>query len=72
MTLVEPGPVVTEFEKKVYEEAEKMDLSETDEETARIFRQIYLRYSHKVFHSVGQTPEEVAEVSVWMGWSFIL
>ncbi|KAK2916688.1 hypothetical protein QQF64_025270 [Cirrhinus molitorella] len=61
MTLVEPGPVVTEFEKKVYEEAEKMDLSETDEETARIFRQIYLPYSHKVFNSVGQTPEEVAE-----------
>ncbi|XP_016103653.1 retinol dehydrogenase 8 isoform X1 [Sinocyclocheilus grahami] len=61
MTLVEPGPVVTEFEKKVYEEAEKMDLSETDEETARIFRQIYLPYSRKVFNSVGQTPEDVAE-----------
>ncbi|XP_042575123.1 retinol dehydrogenase 8-like [Cyprinus carpio] len=61
MTLVEPGPVVTEFEKKVYEEAEKMDLSETDEETARIFRQIYLPYSQKVFNSVGQTPEDVAE-----------
>uniref|UniRef100_A0A8C2KAR5 Zmp:0000001048 n=1 Tax=Cyprinus carpio TaxID=7962 RepID=A0A8C2KAR5_CYPCA len=61
MTLVEPGPVVTEFEKKVYEEAEKMDLSETDEETAHIFRQIYLKYSHKVFYSVGQTPKEVAE-----------
>lgn len=72
MTLVEPGPVVTEFEKKVYEEAEKMDLSETDEETARIFRQIYLQYSHKVFNSVGQTPEEVAEVSVWMGCFFVL
>ncbi len=72
MTLVEPGPVVTEFEKKVFEEAEKMDLSETDEETARIFRQIYLRYSHKVFNSIGQTPEEVAEVSVWMSCSFIL
>ncbi|XP_059414682.1 retinol dehydrogenase 8-like isoform X2 [Carassius carassius] len=61
MTLVEPGPVVTEFEKKVYEEAEKMDLSETDEETARIFRQIYLPYSRKIFNSIGQTPEDVAE-----------
>ncbi|XP_016318558.1 retinol dehydrogenase 8-like isoform X1 [Sinocyclocheilus anshuiensis] len=61
MTLVEPGPVVTEFEKKVYEEAEKMDLSETDEETACIFHQIYLPYSRKVFNSVGQTPEDVAE-----------
>ncbi|XP_056108541.1 retinol dehydrogenase 8 [Rhinichthys klamathensis goyatoka] len=61
MTLVEPGPVVTEFEKKVYEEAEKMDLSEADEETAQIFRQIYLPYSRAVFHSIGQTPKEVAE-----------
>ncbi|XP_071773001.1 retinol dehydrogenase 8 [Centroberyx gerrardi] len=61
MTLVEPGPVVTEFERKVYEDAEKMDLSGTDEETARIFREIYLPYSRKVFTSLGQTPEEVAE-----------
>ncbi|XP_062306032.1 retinol dehydrogenase 8 [Osmerus eperlanus] len=61
MTLVEPGPVVTEFERKVYEDAEKMDLSGTDEETARIFRQIYLPYSRKVFASLGQTPEDIAE-----------
>lgn len=71
-TLVEPGPVVTEFERKVYEEAEKMDLSGADEETAKIFREIYLPYSKKVFASLGQTPEEVAEasddnyVSVWV------
>ncbi|XP_066531103.1 retinol dehydrogenase 8 [Hoplias malabaricus] len=61
MTLVEPGPVVTEFERKAYEEAENMDLSGTDEETARIFREIYLPYSRKIFSSLGQTPEEVAE-----------
>jgi len=61
MTLVEPGPVVTEFERKVYEDAQKMDLLGTDEETARVFREIYLPYSKKVFTSIGQTPEEVAE-----------
>lgn len=61
LTLVEPGPVMTEFERKVYEDAEKMDLSGTDEETARIFRQIYLPYSKKIFTSLGQTPEEIAE-----------
>ncbi|XP_044188328.1 retinol dehydrogenase 8 [Thunnus albacares] len=60
-TLVEPGPVITEFERKVYEDAENMDLSGADEETARIFREIYLPYSRKVFASLGQTPEEVAE-----------
>uniref|UniRef100_A0A7N8YMS3 Retinol dehydrogenase n=1 Tax=Mastacembelus armatus TaxID=205130 RepID=A0A7N8YMS3_9TELE len=63
-TLVEPGPVVTEFERKVYEDAEKMDLSGTDEETAKIFREVYLPYSKKVFISLGQTPEEVAEQTV--------
>ncbi|KAM7371795.1 hypothetical protein PAMP_009005 [Pampus punctatissimus] len=46
-TLVEPGPVVTEFERKVYENAENIDLSGTDEETARIFREVYLPYSKK-------------------------
>uniref|UniRef100_A0A665XDW6 Zmp:0000001048 n=1 Tax=Echeneis naucrates TaxID=173247 RepID=A0A665XDW6_ECHNA len=63
-TLVEPGPVVTEFERKVYEDAEKMDLSGTDEETAKIFREVYLPYSKKVFASLGQTPEEVAKQTV--------
>ncbi|XP_054463984.1 retinol dehydrogenase 8 [Anoplopoma fimbria] len=63
-TLVEPGPVVTEFERKVYEDAEKMDLSGTDEETAKIFREVYLPYSVKIFASLGQTPEEVAEQTV--------
>ncbi|XP_046691329.1 retinol dehydrogenase 8 isoform X5 [Silurus meridionalis] len=61
MSLVEPGPVLTEFERKVYEEAKNMDLSETDDETARIFRELYLPYSEKVFSSLGQSPEEVAE-----------
>lgn len=63
MTLVEPGPVVTEFERKVYEEVQDMDLSGTDEETARIFREIYLPNSRNIFSSLGQTAEEVAEVS---------
>lgn len=62
-TLVEPGPVVTEFERKMYEGAEKMDLSGTDEETARIFRELYLPYSKEVFTSLSQTPEEVAQAS---------
>lgn len=63
MTLVEPGPVLTEFERKVCEDAKSMDLSGTDNETARIFREIYLPYSEKVFSSLGQSPDEVAEVN---------
>uniref|UniRef100_A0A3Q3G667 Zmp:0000001048 n=1 Tax=Labrus bergylta TaxID=56723 RepID=A0A3Q3G667_9LABR len=53
-TLVEPGPVVTEFERKVYDDAEMMDLSGTDEETAKMFREVYLPYSKKIFASLGK------------------
>ncbi|XP_069544540.1 retinol dehydrogenase 8 [Brachyistius frenatus] len=63
-TLVEPGPVVTEFEGKVYDDADNIDLSRTDAETAKIFREIYLPYSKKIFSSLGQTAEEVAEQTV--------
>ncbi|XP_038640896.1 retinol dehydrogenase 8-like isoform X2 [Scyliorhinus canicula] len=61
ISLIEPGPVFTEFEAKLYEDAAKMDLSSTDEETAKMFQQLYLPYSEKVFHALGQTAEDVAE-----------
>ncbi|NWJ00682.1 RDH8 dehydrogenase, partial [Crypturellus undulatus] len=62
ISLVEPGPVTTEFEAKVYEEAERADYSRTDAETADIFRRLYLRNSRDVFASLGQSAEDVAEV----------
>ncbi|NXO48758.1 RDH8 dehydrogenase, partial [Aramus guarauna] len=61
ISLVEPGPVMTEFEAKVYEEAERADYSRTDPETADIFTNLYLRNSKDVFASLGQTPEDIAE-----------
>ncbi|XP_043550882.1 retinol dehydrogenase 8-like [Chiloscyllium plagiosum] len=64
ISLIEPGPVITEFEAKLYEDAAKMDLSSTDEETAKMFRQLYLPYSKKVFHTLGQTADDVAEHTV--------
>ncbi|KAF1482664.1 Retinol dehydrogenase 8, partial [Eudyptes chrysocome] len=63
ISLVEPGPVTTEFEAKVYEEAERADYSRTDPETADIFTKLYLRNSKDVFASLGQTPEDIAEVT---------
>lgn len=60
--MIEPGPVVTEFEMKVYEDAEKADYSQTDPETAKIFTNIYLKNSKAMFSSLSQTPEDVAEV----------
>lgn len=72
ISLVEPGPVTTEFEAKVYEEAERADYSQTDPETAAIFTDLYLRNSRDVFASLGQSPEDIAEVMVelrgGMGW----
>ncbi|XP_058036756.1 retinol dehydrogenase 8-like isoform X2 [Ahaetulla prasina] len=61
VSLIEPGPVVTEFEMKIYEDAEKADYSQTDSETAEIFSQIYLKNSKAIFSSLSQTPEDVAE-----------
>nr|XP_034992535.1 retinol dehydrogenase 8-like isoform X1 [Zootoca vivipara] len=61
VSLIEPGPVVTEFEMKVYEDAEKADFSQTDPETAEIFTNVYLKNSKVLFSSLGQTPEDIAE-----------
>ncbi|XP_005294253.4 retinol dehydrogenase 8-like [Chrysemys picta bellii] len=61
ISLIEPGPVVTEFETKVYEEAENADYSTTDPETADMFTNLYLKNSKAIFSSLGQTPNDIAE-----------
>uniref|UniRef100_UPI00398F7859 retinol dehydrogenase 8-like n=1 Tax=Pristiophorus japonicus TaxID=55135 RepID=UPI00398F7859 len=61
ITLIEPGPVVTKFEEKVFEEARKADYSGTDPDTADMFVKIYLENTKTVFSSTGQSPETVAE-----------
>uniref|UniRef100_A0A8D0GT04 Retinol dehydrogenase 8 n=1 Tax=Sphenodon punctatus TaxID=8508 RepID=A0A8D0GT04_SPHPU len=62
ISLIEPGPVLTEFERKLYEEAATLDLSAVDKETMDIFQGFYMAYSKEVFTALGQSPEEVAEV----------
>ncbi|NXA25077.1 RDH8 dehydrogenase, partial [Ibidorhyncha struthersii] len=64
LSLIEPGPVVTEFERKVFEDGMKMDLSAADEETAEMFTNIYLKNYKQIFQSLGQSAEEVAEHTV--------
>ncbi|OCT59901.1 retinol dehydrogenase 8-like [Xenopus laevis] len=61
LTLVEPGPVVTEFELKTNEEAMLGDYSKTDPETVEMFTNFYLKNTKAIFSSLGQTPAEVAE-----------
>ncbi|XP_044155061.1 retinol dehydrogenase 8-like [Bufo gargarizans] len=61
LTLIEPGPVVTKFELKVYEDAVRGDYSNADPETSHMFTNYYLKNSKTIFSSLGQTPEEIAE-----------
>uniref|UniRef100_A0A8C3FA73 Retinol dehydrogenase 8 n=1 Tax=Chrysemys picta bellii TaxID=8478 RepID=A0A8C3FA73_CHRPI len=70
VSLIEPGPVVTEFETKVYEEAENADYSTTDPETADMFTNLYLKNSKAIFSSLGQTPNDIAEVKGLAGPPF--
>ncbi|KAF1673744.1 RDH8 dehydrogenase, partial [Pygoscelis papua] len=64
LSLIEPGPVATEFERKVFEDGVKMDLSAADEETAEMFTNIYLKNYKQIFQSLGQSAEDVAEHTV--------
>ncbi|XP_061495535.1 retinol dehydrogenase 8-like isoform X3 [Rhineura floridana] len=61
ISLIEPGPVITEFERKLYEDVANMDLSAVDKETLDMFQGFYMTYSKEVFTALGQSPEEVAE-----------
>lgn len=61
VSLIEPGPVITEFERKVYEEGLKIDLSKADKVTADMFTNVYLKSYKQIFETLGQVPEDVAE-----------
>jgi len=62
ISLIEPGPVITEFERKVYDEGLKTDLSKADKVTADMFTNIYLKNYKQIFETLGQTAVDVAEV----------
>lgn len=63
ITLVEPGPVVTDFEGKLLEQVSTAEFPDTDPDTLRYFWDFYLPTSKELFHSVGQSPQDVAQVS---------
>lgn len=64
ISLIEPGPVITEFERKVYEEGLKTDLTKADKVTADMFTNIYLKNYKQIFETFGQSPEDIAEVDI--------
>lgn len=62
ISLIEPGPVITEFERKVYDEGLKTDLTKADKVTADMFTNIYLKNYKQIFETLGQSAEDIAEV----------
>ncbi|XP_012789967.2 retinol dehydrogenase 8 [Sorex araneus] len=64
VSLVEPGPVSTGFEGKILEQAASTENLDTDPDTLCSFRDCYLPASRELFSSVGQKPQDVAQVIV--------
>ncbi|XP_072005557.1 retinol dehydrogenase 8 isoform X1 [Engystomops pustulosus] len=63
-SLIEPGPVNTEFEMKLMEEVSRSDFPGADAETIRYFKEVYLPSAHEIFVTMGQTPDAVAKATV--------
>uniref|UniRef100_A0A8C0ESV4 Retinol dehydrogenase 8 n=1 Tax=Bubo bubo TaxID=30461 RepID=A0A8C0ESV4_BUBBB len=64
VSMVEPGPVNTEFELKLMEEVSRSEFPGTDPATVRYFKDVYLPASHEIFTTLGQSPTTVAEAIV--------
>ncbi|KAM4747475.1 LOW QUALITY PROTEIN: retinol dehydrogenase 8 [Rhinophrynus dorsalis] len=64
VSLIEPGPVNTDFEMKLMEEVSRSDFPGADAETIHYFKEIYLPAAHEIFASMGQTPDAVAKATV--------
>ncbi|XP_078285440.1 retinol dehydrogenase 8a [Rhinoraja longicauda] len=64
VSLIEPGPVNTEFEMKLLKEVSCSEFPGTDPETIHYFKDIYLPAAHDIFVTLGQSPETVAKATV--------
>ncbi|XP_036048318.1 retinol dehydrogenase 8 [Onychomys torridus] len=62
VSMVEPGPVATDFEGKLLAQVSMTEFPDTDPETLGYFRDLYLPASRELFRSVGQSPRDVAQV----------
>uniref|UniRef100_A0A673N763 Retinol dehydrogenase 8-like n=1 Tax=Sinocyclocheilus rhinocerous TaxID=307959 RepID=A0A673N763_9TELE len=62
MSMIEPGPVHTEFEMKMFADVSKKEYVGTDPETLHHFRTCYLPSAANIFQGLGQTPEDIAKV----------
>uniref|UniRef100_A0A8C5HBB6 Retinol dehydrogenase 8-like n=1 Tax=Gouania willdenowi TaxID=441366 RepID=A0A8C5HBB6_GOUWI len=61
LSMIEPGPVHTEFETKMMENVAKMEYPGVDADTVRYFKDVYLPSSIDIFEAMGQTPDDIAK-----------
>lgn len=63
LSLIEPGPVHTEFEAKMIQDVRQKEYPGTDPDTLHYFKNVYLPSSVDIFETLGQTPDDIARVS---------
>lgn len=62
LSLIEPGPVHTEFEAKMIQDVKQKEYPGTDPDTLHYFKNVYLPSSVDIFETLGQTPDDIARV----------
>ncbi|XP_032383882.1 retinol dehydrogenase 8 [Etheostoma spectabile] len=60
LSLIEPGPVRTEFEAKMIEDVKQKEYPGADPDTVHYLKNVYLPSAIDVFVTLGQTPDDVA------------
>ncbi|XP_013871318.1 retinol dehydrogenase 8 [Austrofundulus limnaeus] len=60
LSMIEPGPVHTEFEVKMIQDMGQKEFPGTDPDTLHSFKDLYLPTAVNIFEGYGQSPEEVA------------
>ncbi|XP_048051666.1 retinol dehydrogenase 8b isoform X1 [Megalobrama amblycephala] len=63
LSMIEPGPVHTEFEMKMIADVSKKEFAGTDAETLQHFRTYYLPSAVNIFQGLGQRPKDIAKVT---------
>ncbi|XP_037546314.1 retinol dehydrogenase 8 [Nematolebias whitei] len=61
LSMIEPGPVHTEFEVKMMEDVKQKEYPGADPDTVHYFKNIYLPTAVNIFEGFGQTPDDIAK-----------
>lgn len=63
LSMIEPGPVHTEFEAKMIQDVKQKEYPGADADTVNYFKNVYLPSSVDIFETLGQTPDDIARVT---------